>query len=162
MLRRSSKTPVCPNCGMPVADDSACPTCGEDLTQYEKLPLAAEWQNEAPYRNAVAIVRNCRVLGGTGLGLNPGDRGELIFDSDSLCLKGFGAEELRIRYDDVTAIEIGGRGARRTGGGFRGGGFGLEGAAEGMLIASALNMLTTRNTMDTVICVQTLHQELFL
>src|SRR5262249_55220257 len=41
-------------------------------------------------------------------------------------------------------------------------GFGVEGAAEGMLIASALNMLTTRTKVDTVICLQTPDAELFL
>jgi hypothetical protein len=55
----------------------------------------------------------------------------------------------------VTAVEICGPGARRTGGGFIGGGFDLQGAAEAMLIAAALNMLTTRTTINTVICLQT-------
>jgi hypothetical protein len=162
MLRRSPKTPVCPSCGTIVADEETCPTCGEDLAQYEKLPLADEWQSEAPYRDALVVIRRCRVLGGTGLGLQPGDRGELIFESELVRLRGFRGDESRIAYDEVTAIEIGGQGSRRQGGGFFGGGFGLEGAAEGLLIATALNMLTTRTTMDAVICIQTLQQELFL
>lgn len=43
-----------------------------------------------------------------------------------------------------------------------GGGFGLEGAAEGILLATALNLLTTRTKIDTVICFQTPSAELFL
>src|SRR5262249_27743660 len=56
----------------------------------------------------------------------------------------------------------GGPGERREGGGFIGSGFGVEGAAEGMLIASALNMLTSSRRIDTVICLQTSSAELFL
>ncbi len=50
----------------------------------------------------------------------------------------------------------------QTGGGYVGGGFGLQGAAEGVLIASALNQLTTKTRVDTVICLQTKTSELFL
>jgi hypothetical protein len=59
-----------------------------------------------------------------------------------------------VPFRDVTAIEVGGTGARRTGGGFAGGGFGPEDAAEGMLVALALNMLSTRTKIDTVTCIQ--------
>jgi hypothetical protein len=74
----------------------------------------------------------------------------------------FSGKSATVVYEDITAIEIGGPGKRQTGGGFVGGGFGLEGAAEGMLVASALNMLTTRTKIDTVICLQTKTAELFL
>jgi hypothetical protein len=50
---------------------------------------------------------------------------------------------------------------RRSGGGFVGGGFGAEGAAEGLLIATALNMLTTRTKIDTVLCIQGTYGEVF-
>lgn len=66
-----------------------------------------------------------------------------------------------VPYEQIIALEIGGRGATRSGGGFVGGGFGVEGAAEGMLIASALNMLTTRTKIDTVLCVQSTNGEVF-
>jgi hypothetical protein len=70
--------------------------------------------------------------------------------------------QVQVPYVDVEAIEIGGPGATKTGGGFLGGGFGIDGAAEGMLIASALNMLTTRAKVDTVICLRTSSAELFV
>jgi hypothetical protein len=67
-----------------------------------------------------------------------------------------------VPYGDIASFEIGGPGAHRKGGGFIGGGFGAQGATEGMLIASALNLLTTRTKVDTVICLQTASSELFL
>jgi hypothetical protein len=72
-----------------------------------------------------------------------------------------GGDLVFVPYREVTTLEIGGPGATRSGGGFIGGGFGLEGAAEGMLIASALNALTRRTRIDTVLCVQSTSSELF-
>lgn len=34
---------VCPVCGAPAGERSACPGCGENLDGYEKLPLRSEW-----------------------------------------------------------------------------------------------------------------------
>ena len=67
-----------------------------------------------------------------------------------------------VPYDNVVALEIGGPGAQQAGGGFFGGGVGPQGAVEGIAIASALNLLTTRTKIDTVICLQTSSAELFL
>jgi hypothetical protein len=60
---------------------------------------------------------------------------------------------IAIPYERVLQIGAGGRGAYQTGGGFVGGGFGLQGAAEGMGAAAALNALTTRTKVETVISV---------
>lgn len=103
-----------------------------------------------PTKGAIAYVGNCRVLGGHGLGLATGAVVEVVFWRSALTIRTPASVQLgktspqhaEIPYDDVVALEIGGPGAKRTGGGFVGGGFGLEGAAEGMLIASALNLLT--------------------
>jgi hypothetical protein len=114
------------------------------------------------YEGALATVSECRVLGGHGLPPNAGETWELIFTADELRLFHALFEDVAVvPYADVTAIEIGGPGRTQTGGGFIGGGFGVEGAAEGMLVAAALNMLTTRTKIDTVICVQTRSAELF-
>ena len=115
-----------------------------------------------PHPGAVAFVPHCRVLGGHGLA-RANEIVELSFTERSLWLRHVvDNTEFEIPYDDVAAIEIGGPGARQRGGGFVGGGFGLQGAGEGMLIAAALNLLTTRTTVDTVICIQTRSAELFL
>jgi hypothetical protein len=125
-------------------------------------PLTKAAQQQVAYRDAIAVVPRCRVLGGHGLPTRTGEALELIFAERELRLRNATLQETTISYDDVTAIEIGGRGATRSGGRFVGGGFGVEGAAEGMLVASALNLLTTRTSIDTVICVQTATAELFL
>ena len=51
-----------------------------------------------------------------------------------------------IPYDEVTSLQIGGRGVLNstTGGGWIGGGFGPTGSLEGIAFASIMNALTTR------------------
>jgi hypothetical protein len=111
--------------------------------------------------DAVAIVTGCRVLGGHGLAPQVGQSWTLIFKVDELLLARDESDQT-VAYSDIVAIEIGGPGAQRRGGSFFGGGFGVAGAAEGMLVASALNLLTTRTTVDTVVCLKTRSAELFL
>jgi hypothetical protein len=64
-------------------------------------------------------------------------------------------DETVVPYSEVTSLNIGGRGVltQASGGGFIGGGFGVTGAVEGMLVASALNSLTsrTRTTVETIV-----------
>jgi hypothetical protein len=87
---------------------------------------------------------------------------DLLFAEDELLFHD-GVEEIgTVAYHDLTALEIGGKGATARGGGWRGGGFGLEGAAAGALIATALNLLTTRTAIDTVLCFQAPGAELFM
>lgn len=65
-------------------------------------------------------------------------------------------------YVDVISLQIGGRGPVTTGGGWIGGGFGLTGIITGAVVAGALNQLTTRSTLETVIHFQTMVGELIL
>jgi hypothetical protein len=67
-----------------------------------------------------------------------------------------------VPYSEIEDIEIGGPGLVRTGGGFAGGGFGVQGAVEGMAIAAVLNAMTTRTSIKTVVRIQGTHCELFL
>jgi hypothetical protein len=109
------------------------------------------------------------VLGGFGtfgeFEINLGDRVSLRFTADEMRIRLDEYEDepvLPVPFDDVYEIEIGGPGVVTTGGGFIGGGFGLEGAAEGMAIASVLNALTTRTSIQTLVRVDTSHGEVFL
>ena len=54
-----------------------------------------------------------------------------------------------ISFDDLSKVEVSGAGISTVGGGAMGGGIGLEGAAQGILIASIINLLTTRTVVDT-------------
>ena len=105
------------------------------------------------------------MLGGHGLLPPAGEVWGVAFRSVDLALAGRDATVL-VPYSDIVAIEIGGPGREqhRSGGGFIGGGFGVAGAAEGMLIATALNLLTTSTptTIKTVLCLKTTSAELYL
>ena len=111
--------------------------------------------------DALAVIEDCKVLGGHGLPVQVATSVALVFKSDELVLLRFEPIAV-VPYAEIAALEIGGPGAQRQGGGFIGGGFGLAGAAEGMLIGAALNSLTTRTTIDTVVCLKTTSAELFL
>jgi hypothetical protein len=111
--------------------------------------------------DALAVVYGCTVLGGHGLSVQTAASLTLVFRSDALVLV-CGEPVAEVPYAEIAALEIGGPGAQRRGGGFIGGGFGAAGAAEGMLIGAALNMLTTRTTISTVVCLKTTSAELFL
>ena len=66
-----------------------------------------------------------------------------------------------IRVAEVRSVDIGGPGEFQTGGGFMGGGFGVEGAAVGMAVASALNALTSKTEIETLCRISTSSGELF-
>ena len=68
---------------------------------------------------------------------------------------GADSKEFGIRYEEVDYVHISGRGTvtRTTSAGLVGGGFGIQGALEGMALASVVNAVTrkTTSTTDTVI-----------
>lgn len=65
-------------------------------------------------------------------------------------------------YSDVIAIQVTGPGTISSGGGFIGGGFGVEGAITGIAIGALLNKLTTRTQVFTFIQIETVKGEIFL
>lgn len=56
---------------------------------------------------------------------------------------------------DLVSVVAGGPGSVTSGGGFIGGGLGLDGAVAGMLAASVLNSLTTHTSVNTLIHIST-------
>ena len=113
--------------------------------------------------NAMAVVGGCNVLGGHGLPPQVGQSWNLIFSQGRLHLVR-GLVIADVPYAEIVALEIGGPAAERRGGGFFAGGSGVTGAAEGMLVAAALNLLapTASTTVSTVVCLMTSSAELFL
>jgi len=81
-------------------------------------------------------------------GLWPGSPCLLVFAAAFVVVLGGHGEVIRVAYSEVSSLEIGGAGTRRysTNAGIRGGGFGLQGALEGMAVASLINAATTRTT----------------
>jgi hypothetical protein len=129
------------------------------------------------HTSAIVVVPHCRVIGGSGINVAASTETtwELIFAEDQVLLcqtsplakeslsdtdwRGFGL--LKIGWEGLH-LYIGGAGEMRRGGGFFAGGFGLLGAAEGMLISSMANALTSSSTIDTVLRLQMPSAELYL
>ena len=89
-------------------------------------------------------------LGGHNMPLAPGSSVLLQFTSEGLGIGDPTGRRLgNLPYPSVTHCEVQGAGKSTTSGGFIGEVFGVQGAVEGMLIASALNALTSKSTNDT-------------
>lgn len=67
---------------------------------------------------------------------------------------------VEIPYVEIEAVNIGGAGLMKSGGGFVGGGG--AGAIIGITVAAALNSLTTRYTVETIVQIQAGGREIFL
>jgi hypothetical protein len=145
------------------------------LSGYAHKALAQGAKRGADLRvGALAVLLGCRLIGGSGFDIERPSEGtwDLIFKDDRVLLhqqavssasgEGYRPEQmLEIGWDGLS-VDIGGAGAMRKGGRFFGGGFGIAGAAAGMLTASALNAMTSSTSIDTVIHLQTPSGELFL
>jgi hypothetical protein len=106
---------------------------------------------------------NLLVLGGFGFPLLPGGRYALVFGLSDAQIRGPGGDgelAITIPYSDLTNLLIEGPGKIREGGGFIGGGFGVEEFAIGAAAASVLNSLTTRHRIETLIGLQASEREL--
>jgi predicted RNA-binding Zn-ribbon protein involved in translation (DUF1610 family) len=96
------------------------------------------------------------ILSVTGVsGLTTG-AGRVLFERESVTLVIADlTRRLQLDYADITSLQIGGRGdvATTSGGGWSGGGFGAKGIAEGVVIASVLNSLTTKtaHSIETIL-----------
>lgn len=149
---------TCPHCGSPVeADATGCGVCFGALLGPGAKPimLAAgdDWMRQLP---------ECQVLGGYGVRLPLARTVTARFDAGGVTfVMADGAEEA-ITLDTITGIEIGGPGKVTSGGGFIGGGFGLDGAAAGMFVAAALNAISTRTQILTVLSIFTRDSEVWL
>lgn len=122
---------------------------------------------------AMAVIADCRLIGGSGFDIENPSKGtwDVIFKDDQVSVLQVVrlvddaafvlGQTLLIEWDGLTVV-IGGAGAMSRGGEFFGGGFGVAGAAAGMLAASALNALTTSTGIDTVIHLEAPTAELFL
>jgi hypothetical protein len=108
------------------------------------------------------FLRDCVLLGGHGHDIASGTRCTVLFRPDGAEVAPAGGESMSFRYEEIQALTIGGRGLIKSGGGFIGGGFGLEGAAVGMGVASLLNSLTAKSRIDTVINIKARERQVWL
>jgi hypothetical protein len=91
-----------------------------------------------------------------------GDRCDLTFSGHAIDIQTASGDAQSLDWSELINIEIAGPGNVTRGGGFIGGGFGLDGAAEGMLVASVLNALTTRSSIQSLLGLLFRHQELWV
>jgi hypothetical protein len=106
---------------------------------------------------------SCVALGGFGWDITVGRPYELDFDERAVTIHEptTGETTTTVGYTELLAVEIGGPGARTSGGGFAGGGFGVENAAQGVLAASVLNAITSRTEVTTIFSLHTVDGEAF-
>jgi hypothetical protein len=132
--------------------------------QQNSIPMFGEWPESTAAENFRELARRglldwhadtrlvggFTLVGGTGLSIKGGTVCSVVTFPDAVRVVAEVGDEAQmvIPYEKLTDVELGG-GATTTGGGFVGGGFGLGGAAEGMLIASALNAATRKTTVNT-------------
>jgi hypothetical protein len=125
----------------------------------------AEAEEELARRGSLAHLEGCTLLGGYGFHapLAGGSECRMIFlDVEAwITLSSSLVPLLRIPYSAIEGLEFSGPGKVTTGGGFIGGGFGLSGAAKGMIAASVLNALTTKTKIHTMIRCECEDLELF-
>lgn len=128
--------------------------CHNEIT---KLVLSFEEASEFPTGDSIV----CTVLGGTGTELINGDKYEAVFGKDAFFLFS-GTQRFEVKFKQLTELKIDGPGHITTNAGMMGGGFGLEGAALGIGVATLINALTTQSTTNTILYLAWTGGELFL
>jgi hypothetical protein len=115
---------------------------------------------------AFVILHDMAYLGGylPHPSITAGERCDVRFLADRFMVFAHRSAKVlaEVPYGGVQDVQIGGPGLVKKGGGFIGGGIGLVGAADGIAIATVLNMLTTRTSITTILRIQGTDCELFL
>lgn len=93
-------------------------------------------------RVPAVVLEPLLVIDGAGWAPPIGSIGNLAIYDDDFEIGTAGGQS-RVPLSEITEVRVDGQGVT-TGGGFIGGGFGVKGATEGMLVASVLNALTTK------------------
>jgi hypothetical protein len=128
---------------------------------------AQDWHAELDERGVLkadfVLVAGFVLLGGSGYGVETGAVCSVITLPDAVDVRAEigGRGVATIPYSQMTGLDVAG-GITTTGGNVIGGGFGLTGAAEGMLVASVLNSLTRKTTINTGLAIASVHGELLL
>ena len=155
----TSPSTTCFKCKAPIGRGSPrfCPSCGADqvLKDYYQALEARPALPALPERH----ITHLTVVGGFGWELQPGATISLGMKDDVLMLQGHSSTT--VPYSDLLDIEIAG-GATTRGTRIIGGGFGLSGALEGMLIAGLINSLTRRTTINSFVRISSTTGEIAL
>lgn len=109
------------------------------------------------------LVSGFTVVGGNGLDLPVGANCSVLTTTDGVLLQAEvdDRRSILIPYGDITAVDVGG-GRKTTGPAIFGGGFGVQGALEGMLAASVLNSAMRQTSINTGMHIASVGGEVFL
>ncbi|MBJ6727583.1 hypothetical protein [Geomesophilobacter sediminis] len=118
-------------------------------------------KHELSYGVDPFIQINFSLLGGSEIPIDPGEKCKVIFSNNLISLESK-RSTFKINLTHVHDLEIGGPGEVRTDAGMIGGGFGIDGAIAGIGIASVINALTAKNTVNTVLKIDWEGGEVFL
>jgi hypothetical protein len=141
--------------------DVRCPHCAY-ASLYVTSVSAWDWaadqsaQGRWPLGREVTVDPDRRVLrdfvfaAGGGTGIPIGSKCLIDFVSDGARISAASGIEEFIRYSEIHALQISGSNSRTNAGAF-GGGFGVVGAAEGILAASVINSLTSTSSVYSVV-----------
>jgi hypothetical protein len=94
---------------------------------------------------------DCTLLGGYGHDISPGTRCSAVFGANEARVDAPGCDPVIFAYEDIEAVEVGGRGLVEAKGGFIGGGFGAPSALVAIGIAAVLNSLTSSSRTETLV-----------
>lgn len=131
-----------------------------DAEHQRRTAAAADRSEQQRLRELephLADVHSCVVYSQYGIpGLHSGINASLYFLANGLLLQDLRGERtfVQMTYSSIINLVVDGPGTVTTGGGFVGGGFGVKGAVEGMLMATVLNKLTTQTTVTSFIEIQ--------
>lgn len=97
-------------------------------------------------------LEGCTVLGANGFPFAAGGILSLQFDEKTVNFIGPG-RTASFSYAELAEVSISGPGSVTTGGGFVGGGFGVDGMLQGMAAATVLNLISARTKIHTFITI---------
>lgn len=136
---------------------------GTVLLQCRELRLAPFIRQEYDrHEDCLDMQISFTVLGTTGYELPAGEIVCADFLLDRLALSSEADFRADIHYLEIVDLTVTGPGSVTTGGGFMGGGFGVEGALVGMGASSILNAITSQTKMHTFLNVITHSGEVYL
>ena len=139
----------------------------ETEQQQELIRLEAGKQKELKLEsirsqcNHEPVVAN--VMGGSGWNFIKGEELLLSIRAESIHLCNIlTMKEINILFPELVGAEVTGPGTETSNAGIIGGGFGIEGAAKGILAATVINVLTTRTKTNTYLRLSTSSAEMML
>lgn len=118
------------------------------------------WHNAGKNAKRMNAMISVQIIGEAFYAMPVGAEAFLDFDVDSLTVSFPPHQTRQIHYAEITDLKIYGPGKISSGGGFAGGGLGVDGALAGIVASAALNALTTKTSFQTFLSIETLRGEM--